>query len=193
MLTMKLIRNLIILAILAAAGVAVYFCLHTTNKTIEVSPGKINSIETMAELCTIELYNEVPVKDTVNNKVLFGIQKQRGKVSFDLEKLQVDSTGDTIRVILPPEIVEVNEATEDNSWQVIDSKGLSLFTSNKLTAEEENLIKSKIRRNSINALYKNGTIERARAEGVKNLQTLMEKVYRKPVSVTDPTPKGTRP
>lgn len=193
MLTMKLIRNLIILAILAAAGVAVYFYLHTTNKTIEVSSGKINAIETMAELCTIELYNEIPVKDTVNNKVLFGIQKQRGKVSFDLEKIQVDSTGDTIRVILPPEIVEVNEATEDNSWQVIDSKGLALFTSNKLTAEEENLIKSKIRRNSINALYKNGTIERARAEGVKNLQTLMEKVYRKPVSVTDPTPKGTRP
>ena len=61
---------------------------------------------------------------------------------------------------------------------------------NELTDKEENQIKAKIKANSKKILYHNGTIERARAEGVKNLQTLMTKVYRKPVVVTDPTPKG---
>ena len=137
----------------------------------------------------------MPVLDTINDKVLFAVQKQRGSVSFDIENMQVNADGDTVKIVLSPEIVEINEATEDNSWQVIDSKSLSLngynpLASDRLTDEEENQLKAKIKANSKKILYHNGTIERARAEGVKNLQTLMTKVYRKPVVVTDPTPKG---
>lgn len=67
---------------------------------------------------------------------------------------------------------------------------MSMLRSDRFSDEEENLIKAKIKENSKKLLYHNGTIERARAEGAKNLQALMEKVYRKPVKVIDPTPKG---
>ncbi len=186
----KTSKYIIVIAGALVVAALAYFYFTGSRKSIDAFASQIRNVKTMAQLCTVELYSEVAVKDTVNEKVLFGIQKQCGNVSFDLEKMQIDDSGDTVRIVLGPEIVEVNESADYNSWEVIDTKGLSLLTSDKLTDEEENQVKSNIRKNSIKQLYQNGTIERARAEGVRNLMSLMEKVYRKPVKVTDPTPKG---
>lgn len=189
-------RNLIAIAIvvITVTAAALYFLFATPKKTIDVSKGHVSKIETMAQLCAVEIYSEVPVLDTINDKVMFAVQKQKGSVSFDLEKMKVDAEGDTVMVTLPPEIVELYEATEDNSWEVIDTKAIgsmAMFRSDKFTDEEENALKAHIRENSKQLLYRNGTIERARAEGARILQPLMEKIYRKPVKVIDPTPKGT--
>ena len=189
------IKNLIIIAVAVIAIVAIvlYFSFASPKKSIDVSKGQISNVETMAQLCAIDIYSEVPILDTINNKVMFAVQKQKGSVSFDLENMQMDAEGDTVKITLSPEIVDLYEATEDNSWEVIDTKAIgkmALLRSDKFTDEEENALKAKIKRNSKKLLYKNGTIERARAEGSKNLQTLMEKVYKKPVLVVDPTPKG---
>ena len=170
-----------------------YFSMNSPKKSIDVSEGKISKVETMAQLCAIEIYSEVPVLDTINNKVMFAVQKQKGSVSFDLENMEMDTKGDTIKITLSPEIVDLYEATEDNSWEVIDTKAIgsmSMFRSDKFTDDEENALKEKIKNNSKKLLYHNGTIERARKEGANNLQMLMEKVYQKPVKVVDPTPKG---
>lgn len=188
-------RKLIVIAIvvIAVAAIALYFLFVTPKKTIDVSKGHVSKIETMAQLCAVEIYSEVPVLDTINDKVMFAVQKQKGSVSFDLEKMKVDADGDTVTVTLPQEIVELYEATEDNSWEVIDTKAIgsmAMFRSDKFTDEEENMLKAHIKENSRRLLYRNGTIQRARAEGVRMLQPLMEKVYRKPVKVIDPTPKG---
>lgn len=185
-------KNILIISGVAFIVIAsvMYFSFVSPKKTIDVRKGQINKIETMAQLCAIDIYSEVPVLDTINNKVLFAVQKQKGSVSFDLENMQINTEGDTVKITLSPEIVDLYEATEDNSWEVIDTKGLDLLTSDKLTDEEENTIKANIKKNSKKLLYNNGTIERARAEGARNLQTLMEKVYRKPVLVIDDTPKG---
>ena len=187
----KLIYLALIIVTLAAIGL--YFSFKSPQKTIEVSKGEVNKIETMVQLCAVDLYSEVPILDTINSKVMFAVQKQKGSVSFDLENIQIDAEGDTVRIILPPEIVELYEATENNSWEVIDTKAigpLAIFKSDKFSIEEENALKSKIKNKSLQHLYQNGTIRRARAEGAHNLQILMEKVYQKPVRVTDPTPKG---
>ena len=189
------IKNLIIIAVAVIAIVAIvlYFSFASPKKSIDVSKGQISNVETMAQLCAIDIYSEVPILDTINNKVMFAVQKQKGSVSFDLENMQMDAEGDTVKITLSPEIVDLYEATEDNSWEVIDTKAIgkmALLRSDKFTDEEENALKAKIKRNSKKLLYKNGTIERARAEGAKNLQALMEKVYNKPVHVVDPTPKG---
>lgn len=179
--------------VLVIGAVIIYFSITTPKKSIDVGKGKINKVETMAQLCAIEIYSEVPVLDTINNKVMFAVQKQKGSVSFDLENMEMDTKGDTVKITLSPEIVDLYEATEDNSWEVIDTKALgalSFMRSDKFTDDEENAIKAKIRNNSKKLLYHNGTIERARKEGANNLQMLMEKVYQKPVAVIDPTPKG---
>lgn len=184
---------LIAVAVIAIVATGLYFSFASPKKTIDVSKGQISNIETMAQLCAIDIYSEVPVLDTINNKVVFAVQKQKGSVSFDLENMQMDTAGDTIKITLSPEIIDLYEATEENSWEVIDTKAIgtmSMFKSDKFTDEEENAIKANIKKNSKKLLYHNGTIERARAEGARNLQTLMEKVYNKPVKVIDLTPKG---
>ena len=188
-------KKLILIAVVAIVVVAIglYFSFASPKKSIDVSKGQISKVETMAQLCAIDIYSEVPILDTINNKVMFAVQKQKGSVSFDLENMQMDSDGDTVKIVLSPEIVDLYEATEDNSWEVIDTKAIgkmAMFKSDKFTNEEENAIKANIKKNSKKLLYHNGTIERARAEGARNLQTLMEKVYQKPVKVVDPTPKG---
>lgn len=191
----KLILTATVMIAVVAAALYLYFSLSSPKKTIDVDKGKVSRIETMARLCTVDIYSEVPELDTINDKVMFAIQKQKGSVSFDLEKLQVNASGDTVIITLPPEIVELYESTDKNSWEVIDTKAIgrmAMFRSDKFTIEEENAVKAKIKEKSTKLLYRNGTIERARAEGARNLQSLMEMVYDKPVRVTDPTPQGAR-
>lgn len=187
-------KILILIAIVAITATAIYYCTRTPdNPDIEVGKADISRIEAMARLCAIDIYSEVPVLDTVNNKVMFAVQKQRGSISFDLENIQADTSGDTVRITLPPEIIELYEATDKNSWEVIDTKAigpLAILRSDKMTVEEENAIKANVKKKSKRHLYRNGTVQRARSEGAKTLQMLMENIYRKPVIVTDPTPRG---
>ncbi|MDE7115870.1 MAG: hypothetical protein K2O56_05545 [Muribaculaceae bacterium] len=126
----------------------IYFHLKSPAKTdIETGKARTNEIESMARLCAVDIYSEIPVLDTIDDKVIFGIQKQSGSISFDIDKLKVDTLGDTVRIILPPEIVELYESTEDNSWEVIDTKNigvLGVLRSDKLTDREENMVKAEI-------------------------------------------------
>lgn len=183
---MKRLRNiLLIILLLALIGGGVYFYLdHKKPAEVEVQPARVSDIRSMVQLCAVEIYNEVPVKDTVNNKMIFAIQKQEGSISFDIEKLQVDTVGDTIRVVLPPEIVEVRESTSPDSWEVVDTKGLNLFTSSKLSVDEENQVKRKLQATARARLYKDGVVKRAREEASENLKRLLEQAYRKPVVVS---------
>lgn len=188
-------KKVMIAAVVAAVALAALLYLSFTKpeKHTDVREGWVSKIETMAQLCTVDLYSEMPILDTINNKVMFAIQKQRGSISFDLENLKIDADGDTVKITLSPEIVELYEATEPNSWEVIDTKAigrLAVFRSDRFSDTEENALKARIQEKSKRQLYRNGTVRRARAEGAQNLRSLMEQLYRKPVVVTDPTPQG---
>ena len=188
----KYIIPIIILAILALAGWQAYRYFQRPDE-IEVLPSHPGDVREMVRLCTMEIYNEVPVLDTVNFKVMFAVQKQSGSIAFDVEHLDIDDTGDTVKIVLPREIVTVNESTDKNAWQVIDTKAIgpmAMFRSNKFTLDEENRVKAKLKSKSISRLYSNGTIRKARKDAADNLTKLMETVYRKPVIVTDTTPEG---
>ncbi len=180
----------LILVIAVTVPAFLYFNANKEEK-ITVDEGRINEVKTMVRLCTMDIYKEVPVLDTINNKVIAAIQKQQGSISFDIENLQIDAEGDTVRLTLPHEIVEIRESTEDNSWQVIDTKNigfLGAIRNDRLTDREENRVKAKLKRNSINMLYKDGTVRHARSEAAKNLQIMLERIYRKPVVVIDSNP-----
>lgn len=190
----KLLRLILLLLIAAAIGFGSYLLYsHLTSEEkpeIETQAAKIKDIRTMAQLCTVEIYSEIPVLDTINNKVIFAIQKLKGSISFDLDTLHIDTEADTIRVNLPKEIVTLYESTDPKSWEVIDTKNIGPITrfipgTDKLTLEEENAVKAKIRRNTLRHLRKNGTITRARAEGAEHLASLLQQLYRRPVIVSD--------
>lgn len=186
---MKAIYRLIIaIALAAIAGAVVYAVVkaHTRKDPLTIEPAKVADVRSVVELCSVDFYNEVPVKDTVNNKAIFAIQKQQGSISFNVENLKADVREDTVFVELPKEKITLYESTDDNSYEVIDTKGLSLFTSSKLTNEEDNIVKNRLRRNSLRRLYSSGTVARARKEGKQNLSVLLEQIYRRPVVVSDP-------
>ena len=193
----KYLKYLIPLALVALAaflGWRIYRYFQHPEE-IEVLPSRPGDVKEMARLCSMEIYNEVSVLDTVNYKVMFAVQKQSGSISFDVELLDIDDSGDTVRITLPPEIVDVHESTEKNSWQVIDTKAIgpmAFLRTNKFTLEEENRVKAKLKANSIKRLYANGTVRQARKDAVENLTRLMQAAYRRPVVVSDPTPEGTR-
>ncbi len=189
---LKYIIPLILAAAIAFCGWQLYRYFQRPEE-IEVLPSKPGDVKEMARLCSMEIYNEVSVLDTVNYKVIFAVQKQSGSITFDMENLKIDDSGDTIKIVLPREIVEVYEANEKNAWEVIDTKAIgpmAFLRSNKITAAEENRVKSKLKSKAIKRLYANGTIRQARKDATENLTRLMEGVYRKPVVVTDPTPNG---
>ncbi len=189
---LKYIIPIVIISVIGFFGWQLYRYFHRPDE-IEVFPSRPGDVNEMVRLCTMEIYNEVPVLDTVNFKVIFAVQKQSGSISFDIEHLDIDESGDTIRIMLPREIVEVFESTEKNSWQVIDTKAIgpmAILRTNKFTLEEENRVKAKLKTKSIARLYSNGTIRQARKDAVDNLTRMLETAYRKPVIVTDPTPDG---
>lgn len=190
--SLKYIIPVIILAILTFVGWQVYRYFQRPEE-IEVFPSRPGDVKEMVRLCSMEIYNEVPVQDTVNFKVMFAIQKQSGSITFDVENLMVDDSGDTVRIQLPREIVEIYESKEKNAWQVIDTKAIgpmAFLRNDKFSLEEENRVKAKLKSRSIARLYSNGTVRQARKDAVDNLTRLMEAAYRKTVNVSDPTPEG---
>ena len=190
---MKKISNLVAataFAAIAALAITLHIRRNYNNNPIETRNAQIHHIRSMAQLCSMEIYTEIPVKDTIDNKMIFAIQKQQGKISFDIDTLDISFTGDTILITLPPEIIEINESTDKNAWQVIDTKGLSLFTSDKLSLDQENIIKQRIHNKAIQRLYTNGTVAHARAQARENLNRILQKIYQQPVIFTDPTPQG---
>lgn len=189
---LKYIIPLILAAAIAFLGWQLYRYMQRPEE-IEVLPSKPGDVKEMARLCSMEIYNEMSVLDTVNSKVIFAVQKQSGSISFDMENLQVDDSGDTVKIILPREIVDIYESDEKNAWEVIDTKAIgpmAFLRSNKLSSAEENRVKSKLKSKAIRRLYSNGTVKQARKDAVENLTRMMEGVYRKPVIISDPTPNG---
>lgn len=177
---------IISIIILAAIGAVLFLLLNREEEEITISPGQLVSLESMAELCTTEILAEVPVRDTINHKEIFAIQKQRGQITFDLEKITFDPTADTIRVTLPAPTITINESTERNSWEVIDTKAVgknALFRSDKFTVEEENAAKARAKKRTLALLKRNGTIRRAEEEAAASLKTFLETIYRKPVEI----------
>ncbi len=190
---LKYIILLILAAAIAFCGWQLYKYFQRPEE-IEVLPSKPGDVKEMARLCSMEIYNEVSVLDTVNSKVIFAVQKQSGSITFDMENLQIDDAGDTVRIVLPREIVEVYEANEKKAWEVSDTKAIgamAFLRRNKFTEAEENREKNKLKTEAVRRLYTNGTVRQARKDAVENLTRLMEGVYRKPVIVTDPCPNGT--
>lgn len=186
----KLIRLIIILAIAISGMFALWYFITKdgNHPEIETLPAVSADPEELARMCAVEIYREMPVLDTLDNKVIFAIQKQTGSISFDFDNLYIDVSGDTVQILLPKEIIDLRESTEPGSWQVIDTKAigvLGIFRSDKFTLEEENTIKRRIRRKSIDRLYQNGTVSKARKQAAENLRRLLEPIYRKPVSVID--------
>lgn len=186
--------RLVVTAVAVVAVSMLVWMLIPSRKSdpVAMTPARISDIATMVSLSTVDIYEEQPIIGRIGSKHLVARQTLTGSVSFDLEKLVVDTAGDTLRVILPPETVELYESTEPGSYVVIDTWNDRLLGSG-LTTREENAIKTKAMSMARKRIYAKGYVRRARAEAVANLAQLLRPLAAsRPVMIIDPTPAGNR-
>lgn len=157
---------------------------------LTVDGAMVKEVESMVRLCSMDIYEETPVKATIGNRHLFGRITLKGSITFDLERIVLKMSGDTLRVQLPPEKVEILESTDKDSYIVIDTWNDRFMGSGSFTTAEENKIKEKVKQNAIKSIYRKGYVKRARAEAAENLTAMLSALTSKPVVVTDPTPEG---
>lgn len=157
---------------------------------ITIDGAMVKEVESMVRLCSMDIYEETPVKATIGNRHLFGRITLKGSITFDLERIVLKMSGDTLRVQLPPEKVEILESTDKDSYIVIDTWNDRFMGSGSFTTAEENKIKEKVKQNAIKSIYRKGYVKRARAEAAENLTAMLSALTSKPVVVTDPTPDG---
>ena len=179
-----------LLIVLAVCGVAAYFYFAPGKSRLTLHDATVKEVRDMARLCTVEIYEEVPVRGHVGDRHLIAREVLVGNISFDIDDLTFDTSADTIRVSLPREIVEVRESTEPGSYTVIDNWNDKFMGSSVITVEEENKMKQLTLESFIRAVYRKGYVRRARAEAVANLTAMLGSLTGKPVIVTDPTPEG---
>ena len=101
---LKYIIPLVLFVAIAFLGWQLYKYFQRPEE-IDVLPSRPGDVKERARLCSMEIYNEVSVLDTVNYKVMFAVQKQSGSITFDIENMQIDDSGDTVKIVLPQEIV----------------------------------------------------------------------------------------
>ena len=188
---MKAIRTIIVLIILVAAGIVAYMWYTAPEASrVTMQEAKITDVSPMLRLCSVEIYDDVPVKGKIGDRHIFARVALKGSISFDLDNVEMTESGDTIRVTLPREIVDIYESTDEGAYQVIDTWCDSFFGSSNFTTAEENSIKSKVRDNYRKSIYKKGYVSRARKEAVANLTSLLGGLTGKTVIVDDPSPEG---
>ncbi len=157
---------------------------------LTIDGAMVKEVESMVRLCSMDIHEETPVKATIGNRHLFGRITLKGSITFDLERIVLKMSGDTLRVQLPPEKVEILESTDKDSYIVIDTWNDRFMGSGSFTTAEENKIKEKVKQNAIKSIYRKGYVKRARAEAAENLTAMLSALTSKPVVVTDPTPEG---
>lgn len=176
--------------VLACAGVAVWWKMSPDVDRVTMRDARATDIKSMVRLCSVEIYEDYPIKASIGSRHFFARETLNGTISFDLDSLRSETRGDTLVVTLPREIVEIHESTEPNAYEVIDTWNDRLLGSDKFTVKEENEIKRKAVANYRRRIYAKGYVRRARAEAVANLRAMLAAATGRPVIVTDPSPAG---
>ncbi|MDE5868861.1 MAG: DUF4230 domain-containing protein [Muribaculaceae bacterium] len=188
----------LLLGLLLLTGGIIWFVIWFNKSGEEVPVAKIEEakvidIRPMVKLCSVELSEDVPVRGDIGTRHLFARATLKGTISFDLEKAASTWEGDTLVVILPPEIVSVYESTDPNSYKVIDLWNDKFLGSSNFTVAEENKIKRQAVEAWRDTIYSRGYVERARSEAVRNLGMMLRPLtVDKMLRIVDPTPKGSR-
>ncbi len=185
----RLLLRVIILVIVIAGGTW-WFSLNRSEPAspYEMSDARIDEVKTLMKLCTMEIHDEMAIRDSVNGKWIFARERVNGYIGFDLENMTHDMHGDTLVVYLPVEEVRIYEGVEPDSYKVLDTwSDRPFYQSGTLTAAEENIIKLR-RADSFRTLaYRKGYVARARRNAVNILTALVSR-FDRPVVVIDTVP-----
>ncbi|MDE6258568.1 MAG: DUF4230 domain-containing protein [Muribaculaceae bacterium] len=139
----------------------------------KMEPARIVDVRPMVKLCSVEIYEDVPIKAHIGTRHIFAKTALTGSITFDVKKTEQRWEGDTLVVTLPPEVVEIKESTDSGSYRVIDTWNDRLLGSSNFTSAEENEIKRKVVEAWRSAIYNRGYVARARKEAKSNLASML--------------------
>ncbi|MDE5789909.1 MAG: DUF4230 domain-containing protein [Muribaculaceae bacterium] len=173
--TAKILKwfTLLIAVVAVIAGVIWFTKPSEPVPVAKIEPARIIDVRPMVKLCSVEIYEDVPVKAKIGTRHLVARETLTGTISFDLEKIDQQWEGDTLVVTLPPEIVEIYESTDPGAYKVIDRWNDKILAGSNFTASEENKIKRQVVEAWRDSIYSRGYVKRAREEAVKNLETML--------------------
>ena len=183
----------IILAILLIVGTVLLWRSCSKSQSEDYSDVvthamTVRSIEEILKLSTGELYQEIPMVDTIDGMVIAYVIQARTYIDFDIEQLPTQVVGDTLYVQLPPEEVTPHEL----GYQVVDVHALRQgFFKKTLSAEQENRAKRRIPQRLIDEAYRSGYIRNARQQAREELARFLS-VTHPTVIVVDRYPDGVR-
>ncbi len=186
----RYIALLLTLIVILAAGAIILWRSSQASTNMSISETKLSEIKDMVKLCSLEVRDDIAIRDSINGKWIFAKNTVNGYVRFDLEKLDYQTRNDSIVIFLPPEEIEVYESSRDNSYEVIDTWNQSLLDLRNLTAAEETAIKKRVADRYKASFYEKGYVSRARSSAVATLSTLLSRMDDGKITVVDLYPDG---
>lgn len=172
----------ILTAVIIAAAVWLLLPGGAKTDTAKVEPARITDIRPILALCSTEIYEEMPFHGRYGTKHIVARSTLTGSITFDLEKLRTDTLADTLVIYLPPEKLELHEATAPDSYSVIDTWNDRLF-GKPLTTAEENAIKARAMEYARRRIYARGHVARARTDAANTLARMAAATTGRPVRV----------
>lgn len=186
----RYIALLLTLIVILAAAAIILWRNSQASTNMSISETKLSEIKDMVKLCSLEVRDDIAIRDSINGKWIFAKNTVNGYVRFDLEKLDYQTRNDSIVIFLPPEEIEVYESSRDNSYEVIDTWNQSLLDLRNLTAAEETAIKKRVANRYKASFYEKGYVSRARSSAVATLSTLLSRMDDGKITVVDLYPDG---
>lgn len=186
----RYIALLMTLIVILAAAAIILWRSSQASTNMSISETKLSEIKDMVKLCSLEVRDDIAIRDSINGKWIFAKNTVNGYVRFDLEKLDYQTRNDSIVIFLPPEEIEVYESSRDNSYEVIDTWNQSLLDLRNLTAAEETAIKKRVADRYKASFYEKGYVSRARSSAVATLSTLLSRMDDGKITVVDLYPDG---
>jgi len=181
---MKFVKISIVMSLLVVVvAVVLWWRMSPDYSRVKMDQAKIIDITPMVRLCTIDFYEDVPIRASVGHRHFFGKMTVTGSIGFDLDNMRQEMCGDTIVLTLPREEISVEESTDKDSYRVIDTWSDRFWGRSDFTTIEENEIKSKVIARYKKKLYATGVVAEARKEAATNLRPMVEAVTGHPVIV----------
>lgn len=169
----KVVKIAISTAVVAAAAIGVYLLANhwlckNEGATRGIGVSVVAELREAAELCAMEIVDEIPVRGRAGHRHLFARMKVEGRITYNLENAPNYWRGDTLCVELPEPDVVVRESTLPDSYTVIDTWNdrwtAPIIGSRYLSVAEENSIKRQILDNYRLRLERRGVVAQSRRE-----------------------------
>lgn len=171
-----IIKWILPLILLGAIGIGAGFWLsreETGDDGLKLQAARIKGVSDMLELCTLDIHEEMMIKDSIHGKWIVARQTIEGRVRFDLDSLRIEERGDTMVVYLPKERVDILENAGEGSYKVFDSwDGRRIIFPRTVSAAEENAIKRRWVNKARKRIYDRGYVRQAREDAAKTLESL---------------------